>query len=42
MVLAIDAAATELYEGGRYRLPREGVTYTATELVDLWERWCRE
>jgi enolase len=42
VVLAIDAAATELYVDGKYVLPREGVTYTAPELVDLWARWCEE
>jgi enolase len=37
--LAIDAAATELYQNGSYVLAREGKTLSATELIDLYERW---
>jgi enolase len=39
VVLAIDAAATELYENGRYALPREGASYTAAEMVEMYSRW---
>jgi enolase len=42
VALALDPAATELFQDGRYVLPREGVTYSAAEMVDLWESWCRE
>jgi len=40
--LAIDAAATELYENGRYALPREGATYTAAEMVEMYSRWVEQ
>lgn len=42
VVIALDAAATEFYQDGKYVLEREGVTYTAAELVELWARWCEE
>jgi enolase len=38
VALALDVAATEFFQGGAYRLEREGVTYTAAELIDLYER----
>ena len=34
--LALDVAATELYEDGRYVLPREGVAFTAQEMVEWY------
>ncbi|MFN3650319.1 MAG: phosphopyruvate hydratase [Armatimonadota bacterium] len=37
---ALDAAATELYEDGKYVLPIEGKTLSGAELVDLWAGWC--
>jgi len=37
--LGIDAAATELYQNGKYVLAREGKTLTATELIALYEQW---
>lgn len=37
---ALDAAVTELYQGGKYVLPIEGKTLTGPELVQLWEDWC--
>jgi enolase len=40
--IAIDAAATELFENGRYTLPREGATLTAAELVEIYSRWVGE
>jgi enolase len=39
VLLAIDAAATELYRDGRYVLAREGRTLTDAELIDLYEQW---
>ena len=39
IVLAIDAAASELHEDGRYRLRREGRTLSAVELVGLYAEW---
>jgi enolase len=37
---ALDAAVTELYEGGKYVLPIEGKTLSGEELVDMWVQWC--
>jgi enolase len=37
--IGIDAAASELYEEGRYVLKGEGRTLTSKEMVDLWEQW---
>ncbi|MCS6802042.1 MAG: phosphopyruvate hydratase [Chloroflexota bacterium] len=42
VMLALDAAATELYEEGRYRLRKEGKDFSSEELVTLWEEWCRQ
>jgi len=40
VVLALDAAASEFYDQGRYRLPREGRELAVEEMVALWEDWC--
>ncbi len=37
--LALDPAATELYQDGKYVLAREGKSLTAPEMVDLYEDW---
>jgi enolase len=37
--VALDPAASELYEDGKYVLPKEGVSLTSTEMVDYYERW---
>jgi len=37
--LGIDAAASELYEDGKYRLRGEGRTLTSKEMVGLWAEW---
>ncbi len=37
--IGIDAAASELYEEGKYILKGEGRTLTSKEMVDLWEEW---
>jgi enolase len=37
--LALDPAATEFYQDGRYVLTRDGATLTSAELVDLYSRW---
>jgi enolase len=42
VALALDVAATELYANGQYRLEREGTTMSAAELIDLYERLCRD
>ncbi|MGH7777734.1 MAG: phosphopyruvate hydratase [Candidatus Dormibacterales bacterium] len=40
VAIAIDPAASELYEDGAYRLAGEGRTLTREELVDLYAGWC--
>ena len=40
IAIALDPAASELFEDGTYRLAREGRDLSAEELVDLWEDWC--
>ena len=39
IALAIDAAASEFYEDGHYRLRKEGKTLTGEELVTLYAGW---
>ncbi|HZQ10563.1 MAG TPA: phosphopyruvate hydratase [Anaerolineae bacterium] len=39
--LALDVAASEFYEGDKYKLPREGKTLDSTELID-WYAWLIE
>ena len=40
VALALDPAATELYQDGRYNLQREGRTLSSAELAELWRDWC--
>jgi enolase len=40
VAIALDPAASELYEDGHYVLRGEGRTLSAAELVDLWAAWC--
>jgi enolase len=40
--IALDPAASEFYQGGKYVLAGEGVTRSGAEMVDLWESWVRE
>jgi enolase len=42
IALALDVAATELFTDGRYRLEREGTSLSGAELIDLYERLCRD
>jgi enolase len=37
--IAIDAAATELFENGRYNLKGEGRVLTSAEMVDTYAKW---
>jgi len=39
VALALDPAVTELYEDGRYVLPKEGRTLSSDELAVLWADW---
>jgi enolase len=38
VMIAMDAAATELYEGGKYVFKGEGVTRTGEEMVAFWSQ----
>ncbi|MGH3012474.1 MAG: phosphopyruvate hydratase [Gaiellaceae bacterium] len=40
VAIALDPATTELYEGGRYRLPGEGLHLDADGLIAFWEELC--
>ncbi|MGH7697058.1 MAG: phosphopyruvate hydratase [Candidatus Dormibacteria bacterium] len=42
VALALDPAASQFYEQGQYHLRGEGRTLTASQLIDLWEDWCRQ
>jgi enolase len=39
VALALDPAASEFYDNGRYNLKGEGRTLDSGELVDLWASW---
>lgn len=39
--IALDPATSELYEDGRYSLASENRSLSSSEMVDLWEEWCR-
>ena len=39
IMLAMDPAASEFYEDGKYHLKVEGKTLTGREMVDFWESW---
>ncbi|MCX6713470.1 MAG: phosphopyruvate hydratase [Candidatus Vogelbacteria bacterium] len=39
IALAIDVAASELYQGGVYELKTENKKLSATEMIDLYESW---
>ncbi len=41
IAIALDPATSELEEGGRYELAREGRSLAPEEMVDLWADWCR-
>jgi enolase len=40
VAIALDPATTELFEGGRYRLPGEGLDLDSDRLIDFWEELC--
>ena len=40
VAIALDPATTELFEGGRYRLPGEGLDLDAEGMVSFWEDLC--
>ncbi|MEZ4540174.1 MAG: phosphopyruvate hydratase [Chloroflexota bacterium] len=39
IMLAMDPAASEFYEDGKYHLKVEGKTLSGPEMVDFWESW---
>ena len=42
VALALDPAASQLYQDGQYHLPGEGRTLSPSQLIDLWENWVRQ
>ena len=40
IMLAMDAAASEIYEDGKYHLKTEGKVLTGPEMVNLYADWC--
>lgn len=42
IMLAMDPAASEFYEDGKYQLKTEGKALTGPEMVDLYEAWCEQ
>jgi len=40
--LALDPAASELYENGKYNLTREGRSLTSEQMVDFYADWVRQ
>jgi len=40
IAIALDPATSELYQGGVYRLEREGRSLASAELGELWAEWC--
>jgi enolase len=42
VALALDVAASEFYSEGQYRLEREGVSHSGSEMIDLYEQLCGE
>ena len=40
IALALDAAASEWFADGKYRLAAEGRALSSDELIDLWADWC--
>jgi enolase len=39
IMLALDPAASELWDDGKYRLPIQGKTLTSDQMVKLWQEW---
>jgi enolase len=42
IAIGLDPAASELYEGGKYHLTKEGKTLSSDEMIDYWENWIRQ
>ncbi|HSW01014.1 MAG TPA: phosphopyruvate hydratase [Sedimentisphaerales bacterium] len=41
IVIALDPAASEFYQDGKYRLEKDGLELTSAEMVDLFVDWAR-
>jgi enolase len=39
IMLALDPAASEIYQDGKYHLKKDGRSLTGTEMVDFWTSW---
>jgi len=42
VVLALDAASTEIYSNGKYKFAGEGKTYDRKGMVALYKQWCSD
>jgi enolase len=42
VAIGLDPAASEIYDGGKYRLAREGRTLGSDEMIAYWEDWLRQ
>jgi enolase len=42
LFIALDPAATELFQDGAYNLRKEGKKLTGEQMVDFWADWCRQ
>ncbi len=40
--IALDPASSEFYEDGRYKLAKEGKTFSSQEMVEFYSRWTSE
>ena len=42
MYIALDPAATELYDNGKYNLKKEGRVLSSEQMIAFWEDWVRK
>ena len=42
LYIALDPAATELYENGKYNLKKEGRVLSSEQMIAFWEDWARK
>jgi len=42
MMIALDPAATEIFEDGKYNLAKEGRKLSGSEMIDFYENWVRQ
>ena len=41
VMIALDSAASEIYEDGQYQLRTEGRSLSSEEMIQLWEQWVK-